>query len=391
MLGGLSLLLLIAEVLLSGPAHQPMTVGSGSSLVAFAAFAAVGFIVARRQPGNAIGWVLLWGALFILLSDTAGAYDAWNYRFSHGLLPLGAAAVFVQLGWAPAIVLFPLPVLLFPTGHLPSRRWRWVMGFYLALGAIWAAAELGVAASGVVGQHITVDATGQLAVLGHPAGLAALVYNIGLGWPVVFVAFWLVWVIRLVTSYRRSTGERRQQLRWFLGGATVAGIGLVGSLTLASIFGIDQVVTGAVFKLAVAALPIGMGVAILRYRLYDIDRLISRTLSYAIVTGLLIGIYVGLVTLATRVLPFSSPLGVAVSTLAAAALFNPLRTRVQRLVDRRFNRARYDAEVTIAAFARQVRDDVELEAVSSEFVRAVQTSVEPAHVSLWLRPTGSST
>ena len=168
---------------------------------------------------------------------------------------------------------------------------------------------------------------------------------------------------------------------------------LVASLVLSptvpsgSSSGLWQVLVGSIAPLGIAALPIGMGIGILKYRLYDIDRLISRTLSYAIVTGLLIGVYVGLVTLATRVLPFSSPLGVAASTLAAVALFNPLRRRVQRLVDRRFNRARYDAEATIAAFARRVRDDVDLELVSSEFVRAVQTSVEPAHVSLWLRPT----
>jgi hypothetical protein len=130
---------------------------------------------------------------------------------------------------------------------------------------------------------------------------------------------------------------------------------------------------------------------ILKYRLYDVDRLISRTLSYAIVTGLPIGVYFGVVTLATRVLPFSSPLGVAASTLVAGALFNPLRRRVQRIVDRRFNRARYNAEATVSAFAHRVRYDVDLEVVSSEFVRAVQMSVEPAHVSLWLRPTRSNT
>jgi hypothetical protein len=142
---------------------------------------------------------------------------------------------------------------------------------------------------------------------------------------------------------------------------------------------------------ATNGLAASIGLAIVRYRLYDIDRLISRTLAYATVTGLLVGVYVGLVTLATRVLPFSSPLGVAASTLVAVALFTPLRRRVQRLVDRRFNRARYDAEATVAAFAHRVRDDVDLEVVSSEFVHAVQSSVEPAHVSLWLRPTGSST
>jgi hypothetical protein len=150
-------------------------------------------------------------------------------------------------------------------------------------------------------------------------------------------------------------------------------------------------VLGLASAITVCALPLGLGIAILKYRLYDVDRLISRTVSYAIVTGLLIGVYVGLVTLATRVMPFSSPLGVAASTLAAVALFTPLRTRVQRLVDRRFNRARYDAEATVSAFAHRVRDDVDLDVVSSEFVQVVQTSVEPSHVSLWLRPTAPGT
>ncbi|HUY09547.1 MAG TPA: hypothetical protein VMW80_08895, partial [Candidatus Dormibacteraeota bacterium] len=137
------------------------------------------------------------------------------------------------------------------------------------------------------------------------------------------------------------------------------------------------------------ALPAAFGVGILKYRHYDIDRIISRTLSYAIVSGLLVGVYVGLVTLASGVIPFSSPLGVAASTLVAVALFNPLRRRVQNLVDRRFNRARYDAETTVATCAQRVRDDVDLEEVSSEFVRTVQISLEPAHLSLWLRPTGA--
>jgi hypothetical protein len=211
------------------------------------------------------------------------------------------------------------------------------------------------------------------------------------------ILIWLTWTIRLVGSYRAASGGSRQQLKWFAGGAmllviapfmTIGGVALLvpGSGTS----GGWQLLPYVVVPLGVAALPIGMGVGILKYRLYEIDRLISRTLSYAIVTGLLIGVYVGLVTLATRVLPFSSPLGVAASTLGAVALFNPLRRLVQRVVDRRFNRARYDAEATVAAFAQRVRDGVDLEVVSSEFVQAVQTSVEPAHVSLWLRPTGSS-
>jgi hypothetical protein len=175
-----------------------------------------------------------------------------------------------------------------------------------------------------------------------------------------------------------------------MAGAAISGIGLMVSFATPTNASVIAQVMGLVSGLMLGALPLALGVGILKYRLYDVDRLISRTVSYAVVTGLLVGVYVGLVTLATRVLPFSSPLGVAASTLAAAALFNPLRKRVQRLVDRRFNRARYDAEAMVAAFAQRVRDDVDLDAVSSEFVRAVQISVEPAHVSLWLRPTSSS-
>jgi hypothetical protein len=135
------------------------------------------------------------------------------------------------------------------------------------------------------------------------------------------------------------------------------------------------------------ALPLGIGFGILKYRLYDVDRLISRTLSYAIVTATLIGVFGGLVLLTTRVLPFSSPVGVAASTLAAAALFNPLRGRVQKLVDGRFNRARYDAEATVAAFAVRLRDAVEVDAVLGELTAAAAGSVEPAHVTVWVRAT----
>jgi hypothetical protein len=383
------LLLLIAGLLLSGPTRRPVTLANSSLEFAFGIFALTGFVVAVRQPRNAVGWILLGAALFGLLSSTSGSYAVWDYRFSHGALPLGVVAVFLQLGWAPAIAIFPLPVLLFPDGHLPSRRWLWVFRSYLAIATVWIVANVGVAATGVLGQPIKVDSSGQLTVMDHPAGLAALVYNGAETLLAVFLGFWLVWVVRLVGSYRRGTGEQRQQFKWFLAGAAISGIGLLVSFAAPTNASVVAQVMGLVSGLMVGALPLALGVGILKYRLYDVDRLISRTVSYAIVTGVLVGVYVGLVTLATRVLPFSSPLGVAASTLAAAALFTPLRRQVQRLVDRRFNRARYDAEATVSAFAQRVRDDVDLAAVSSEFVRAVQTSVEPAHVSLWLRPTGS--
>jgi hypothetical protein len=138
--------------------------------------------------------------------------------------------------------------------------------------------------------------------------------------------------------------------------------------------------------LLLIALPVAIGVGILKYRLYEIDRLISRTLSYAILTGLLVGVFIGIVVLATDVLPFSSPVAVAASTLAAAALFNPLRLRIQRLVDRRFNRARYDAEAIVGAFTLRLRDAVDLDTVRGELLQAVTRAVQPAHASVWIRP-----
>jgi hypothetical protein len=140
--------------------------------------------------------------------------------------------------------------------------------------------------------------------------------------------------------------------------------------------------------LALAALPLSIAVGILKYHLYDIDRLISRTLAYTLVTGLLIGVYAGIVTFATRVLPFSSPVGVAASTLTVAALFNPLRRRVQRIVDRRFNRARYNAETVVAAFAARLKDAVDLDLVRDDLAGVVQQTLEPAHVSVWMSERG---
>jgi hypothetical protein len=147
-------------------------------------------------------------------------------------------------------------------------------------------------------------------------------------------------------------------------------------------------VVGEILGIGLAALPVGIGVGILKYRLYDIDRIISRTLAYAIVTGLLVGVYAGLVLLATRVLPLSSPVAVAASTLAAAALFSPLRRRVQRAVDRRFNRARYDADQTVAAFAARLKDAVDLDTVRDDLAGAVHQALEPAHVSVWISQRG---
>ena len=190
----------------------------------------------------------------------------------------------------------------------------------------------------------------------------------------VLAACWLASLAAQAGSYRRSSGERRQQLKWLLTGGVVAGIGEVLALS-----GLGAV-AGTVLVLAV---PASMGVAIFKYRLYEIDRIISRTLAYAIVTGLLVGVYAGLVLLATRILSFHSTVAVAAATLAAAGLFNPLRRRVQLRVDRRFNRARYDADQTVAAFAVRLKDAVDLDSVRVDLAAVVQQTLEPAHLSVW--------
>ena len=208
-----------------------------------------------------------------------------------------------------------------------------------------------------------------------------VVENIGF---FALIISWVVWLAVQVPKFRKSSGERRLQLKWLYSGAAVfifcLAFGLFQSTTATGL----AVVVGGVLAAGVAALPIALGIGIFKYRLYEIDRIISRTLAYAIVTGLLVGVYAGLVLLATGVLRFSSPVAVAAATLAAAALFNPLRRRVQRIVDRRFNRAHYDAEATVAAFAGLLRGSVDLPSIQEELAATVDQAFEPAHISVWV-------
>jgi hypothetical protein len=195
----------------------------------------------------------------------------------------------------------------------------------------------------------------------------------------------VAFIVRQVLSWRRSSGERRQQLKWLASGAVV----VVASAFLTSAHsafpaGAWQLVTSLAW-FGFAALPVSIGVAILKYRLYDIDRIISRTLAYALVTGLLVGVYAGLVLLAIQVLRFSSPVAVAASTLVAAALFAPVRGKVQRAVDRRFNRARYDADALVAAFSDRLKDAVDLAAARADLIAVTHQALEPAHVAVWLQ------
>jgi hypothetical protein len=237
---------------------------------------------------------------------------------------------------------------------------------------------------GALAAHpVRVDSNGGLAAVDHPAGW----FNAAQGLLIfVLLGLSLAFIGRQALSWRRATGERRQQLKWLASGAAVSIICLFVAASSSS-SGNGPTLWGVLSSLAwmgVAALPVSIGVAILKYRLYEIDRIISRTLGYAIVTGLLVGVYAGLVLLATGVLRVHTPVAVAAATLAAAALFSPLRRRVQHAVDRRFNRARYDADQTVAAFAARLKDAVDLDSVQDDLAGVVHQVLEPAHVSVWM-------
>ena len=376
-LGALTVAVLVFGVVISRVEHEGIAV-TGSDPLPFA-FGLVGLVVAAKRPRNAIGWCFLAAAFLLTVEASASVYSLAVYRDHHDL-PLGGVALFLQPSWAPAIVLFGVAIQLFPTGRLPAGRWRWPLWGFLAFGAAWIAGALVIVAVEWSRGTVQVTAGGDLVQLDRPGG--------GLAWwafiqGAVFVGLGVLvvaWILREVPSYRRATGERRQQLKWLMAGGTVAAIGLIVSISG------QTGIIGTIATTAIIALPISVGIGILKFRLYEIDRLISRTLSYAIVTGALVAVFLGLTVLTTHVLPFSSPIGVAMSTLVAAALFNPLRRSVQKVVDRRFNRARYDAEAIVGSLARRLREAVDVDTVQDSLDEAVRSAVQPAHLTVWLNP-----
>jgi len=383
-IGGVLAALFAAAVPLSGLAHQNLNAAGGSVPVwASAAFAAPGLVLAWRRPANPLGWIMLGGGVFGAAAEDASYYTVADYGLRHGRLPLGGLALFVQPGWAPAIVSFGLLVLLFPDGRLPSARWRWLVWAYLAVAAIWMTGTVVITAGALIDHRTQVDSGGNLLLLSGTDPAAGWWNVIQMLFFPLLAASWLASIASQALSFRRSSGERRQQLKWLLAGSAVTFVGAGGA---ALIRGVPSGVALAAMVIFFLALPVSIGVAVLRYRLFDIDRIVSRTLAYAIVTGLLVGVYAGLVLLTTQVFGFHTPVAVAASTLAAAALFNPVRRRVQRVVDRRFNRARYDAETTVSAFAGRLNDAVNLDAVRDDLAGTVHSALEPAHLSVWVSP-----
>jgi hypothetical protein len=352
------------------PAASGSPIGGVALGLMFLTMAAVGLVVARFQRRNPIGYLLLGAALCFLITLDGGGYATLVYP-EHRHLPLGAVALAASQFGILAVFMLPLIVLLFPDGRLPSRRWRHLLTCVIVPASYALAAnEIGIAV-GLAGHRLRISSDGT-AVIAAPLSNSATLASFA-GIAILCVAA----VVRQVLAWRHAGTDRRQQIKWLLNGVGVFIVIGVPSL------GISSDIWEAGIAVGFAALPLAIGVGILRYRLYDIDRIISRTVAYGVVTALLAGTYAGVVLLATRELRFSSEVAVAVSTLAAAAAFNPVRRRVQHLVDRRFNRARYDADLIVAAFANQLRDAVDIGAVRDDLTGTVQRALEPEHLAVW--------
>jgi hypothetical protein len=325
----------------------------------------MGFVLASRRPANRIGWLALAAGLGLGLSRFSTSYGLRALVAAPGSVPAGRAVAWLaNWTWVIPLAVIAFVFLLFPTGRLRSRRWRvagWFVGGALALTAVGAL----VGATRVWSHPFTAQA---------PAFVSAIL--------ILLPAALAVSVAAVVVRFARSSGEERLQLKWFVAAALL----VVATLTASVVT--NSVAAAVLDNLAFLCVNAAVAIAVLKYRLYDIDRVISRTVAYAIVTGLLIGIYTGLVLLATQVLGLRTPVAVAAATLAAAALFSPVRRRVQRVVDRRFNRARYDADKTVAAFAARLKDAVDLDAVRADLTGVVHQALEPAHVSVWISQRG---
>jgi len=347
--------------------------------------ATVGAIVASRRPENPVGWLLCLSGVAVGTSSFTSQYAIYALLARPGSLPAGEAMAWISAWLLPIMIgLQVFYLLLFPTGRLPGRRWRWLAWLIVAFVLV----EVPSFAFSP-GAHM-----GSLGPIRNPLGVEGfdvfyetVLYTMS---PLLFVSAALSVFMRL----HRAGGVERQQIKWFAYGSATYALGIILIvIPLATDTPLWFERAGLViFTGAGAAVPISIGIAILRYRLYDIDVIINRTLVYGAMTATLAAIYFGsIVSLqyAFRVLTGSgSQLAVVASTLAIAALFNPLRRRIQAFVDRRFYRQKYDARKTLEAFSAKLRDETDLEALGDDLVGVAKETMQPAHASLWLRPLG---
>jgi hypothetical protein len=361
-----------------------VSIGAGAvSLTGAAVIAAmVGALVASRQPRHPVGWLLVTMGLSLSLSGVLSDYRWYGLVARPGALP--AAGYLAGLANGINIVYVACAgfiLLLTPTGTLPSRRWRW-----------WARLVAAAAVLFVLGEVFSTQPLyPEYPEIGSPIGVQALAEPpldlvVPVAGLVVLVAL-VAGAWSLVGRFRHARGLERAQLRWLVWGATLAATMLALAVAELVRHG-DTAWWQAAIGTCLISLLLATGAAVLRYRLYDIDRILSRTLAYALLTLLLGAGYVSVVLGLGRLLPpESSSLVVAAATLAVAAAFQPLRRRVQALVDRRFNRRRYDAARTVEGFAIRLRDQVDLDALHPELLAVVDRTVQPTRASLWLRTT----
>ena len=346
-------------------------------------FPVVGVLVASRRPENPIGWLMLGIGVIGAVTAFSNGYALYGVVAHPGSLPaVDVVTVFGLPGSALGFLLAgTFLLLLFPDGHLPSRRWRWV--------ARLSALMLGI---GLLGFLLRPGPIDSLRAVDNPIGLGGSA-GAAVGWVdnALFVAF-LLCVPLSATSvgvrFRRSSGVERQQLRWIAAAAALFGVALLSGpffFWWMPFSGVWDVL----MPLSIASFPVAVGFAILRYRLYDLDRIVNRTVVYAILTAGLAGLYFGIVIALQQIFGSftrGNDLAIAGSTLAVAALFRPARRRIQELVDRRFYRRRYDAQQTLEAFSTRLRDEVDLDQLGTDLGTVVHETMQPAHISLWLRP-----
>jgi hypothetical protein len=348
----------------------------------------VGALVASRRPENPVGWLLCLYGLAISISCSCAEYAIYALLAEPNSLPAGEAMAWIVSWILPIIIgLSAFLYLLFPTGRLPSRRWRWVAwltGVLVLAGVITSAFSSG-ALLGVLG-----PIRNPLGVEGFTSIYTALLYIINT------VALGAV-VLSVFMRLRHALGVERQQIKWFAyaaaGSVIAGGVAYLIPIVVDTPLWFERM--GFALNIAfIPAIPIAIGIAILRYRLYDIDIIINRTLVYGSLTAMLVALYfVGIVVL-QRVFVFltseQSTLAIVASTLLIAVLFNPLRRRIQSFIDRRFYRRKYDAAKTLQGFSAQLRDETDLDALSDNLVGVVRETMQPAHVSLWIRPETST-
>jgi hypothetical protein len=392
-LAGVSVAMFLASVALYVLAHSsqeaPSTGGALSALliyVPFLAFPIVGALITSRHPKNPVGWICLAVGLFWMLIAVGDQYETESTVVIDAL---------TQAIWVPPVGLLGIYlILLFPDGKLPSRRWRplaWLSGVVMVL------ASLGITfAPGPLEGHPGVR---------NPFGLegAPWVSTAGISILLLLLLCMLASALSLVLRYRRSGGEEREQIKWIAFAASVVGLLYLITMVSSLFFPLGWGAAGTPLWLGLlqhaalvsfTAVPIAVGFAVLKYRLYDIDVVINRTLVYGSLTATLALVYfggvVGLQYVFRAVTGEESTLAIVASTLAIAAMFDPLRRRIQSFVDKRFYRSKYDARKTLEAFSAKLRDETDLEVLNSDLVGVASETMQPAHVSLWLRPDSAA-